>query len=193
MGGIATLSGDGSATVTSSSALTSLFDPKNGAAGEAFAGIQLFKYVSFEGDYAWNRNNVVLVSSGAPAGPDFFREPESITQNAFLGSVLVYFRKQQSRVRPYLSEGTGVVLIHTRLSGNAIVSGNPVLPPATSDHISIALRTLVGIDVRLRGRWCFRYTFGETITRNTLGDQVVPAQHRIPKNFQNLVGVYFQF
>ena len=193
MGGIATLSGDGSAVVTSSSASTSLFDPKNGAAGEVFAGIQSFKYVCFEGDFAWNRNNVVLVSSGVPAAPDFFRQPESITQNVFLGNVLVYFRKRDSRVRPYLSEGAGFVLIHTRLSGNGIVSGNPVLPPATSAPTSVALRTLVGIDVRLSGRWCLRYTFGETISRNTLGDQVVPTQHRIPKNFQNLFGVYFEF
>jgi hypothetical protein len=194
MGGIATLSGDASAVVTPSSASTSLFDPKNGGAGEAFAGIQLFKYVSFQADYVWNRNDVFLVStSGSPATPAFFREPESITQNAFLGNVLVYFRKRNSRVRPYLSEGAGVVLIHTHLSSGGTAGGNPVLPPATSDHVSIALRTLVGMDVRVRGSWYFRYTFGETLMRNTLGDQVSPAQHRIPKNFQNLFGVYFQF
>jgi Outer membrane protein beta-barrel domain len=194
LGGIATLSGDGSAVVTPSSASTSLFDPKNGGAGEVFFGIHLLKYVSLQADYVWNRNNVVLVStSGDSSLLNFFRQPESVTQNAFLGNVLVYFRKRGSRVRPYLSEGGGAVRIHTDLSGGAIVEGSPVLPPASSDHTSIALRTSVGIDVRIRGHWYFRYSFGETIARNTLGDQVSPAQHRIPKNFQNLFGFYFQF
>lgn len=194
MGGIATLSGDGSAIVTPSRASTSLFDPKNGGAAEIFAGIHPFEYVSLQADYVWNRNNVVLIStSGEPAVLNFFREPESITQNAFLGNVLVYFRRRSSRIRPYLSEGGGAVLLHSRFSSGAIVEGSPLLPPATSDHASVALRTLVGIDVRLRGRWYFRYSFGETITRNMLGDKVVPAQHRIPKNFQNLFGLYFQF
>jgi Outer membrane protein beta-barrel domain len=193
-GGLATLSGDGSAAVTSSSASTSLFDPKNGPAAEIFAGIHLFKYVSFQADYAWNRNNVFLVSTSGDSGMlDYFREPESVAQNAFLGNVLVYFRNRESRVRPYLSEGVGAVLIHGHLSGGGILGGNLALPPSTSDHASIALRTLVGIDVRLRGPWFFRYTFGETLTRNTLGNQVSPAQHRIPKNFQNLFGVYYRF
>ncbi|MDE3178039.1 MAG: outer membrane beta-barrel protein [Acidobacteriota bacterium] len=193
IGGIATLSGDGSAVVTRSAASTSLFDPKNGGAGEVFAGIHLFEYVSFEADYGWNRNNAILVStSSAPGATSFFRGPESITQNSFLGNVSVYFRKRGSRVRPYLSEGAGAVLIHSRLSGGAIVEGSPALPPAASSHASVALRTLTGIDVRLRGPWYFRYSFGETITRNALGNQVSPSQHRIPKNFQNLFGFYLQ-
>lgn len=194
MGGIATLSGDGSAVITPSSASTSLFDPKNGGAGGAFVGIHLFKYVSFQADYIWNRNNVAFVSTSGDTGSlNFFRGPESVTQNLFLGNVLIYFRKQGSRIRPYLSEGGGAVLVHSRLSAGAIVEGSPVLPPTTADHASVALRTSVGIDVRLRGPWYFRYSFGETITRNTLGDQVSPPQHRVPKNFQNLFAVYFQF
>jgi hypothetical protein len=193
MGGLATLSGDASAVIAPSSASTSLFDPKNGGAGAIFAGIHSFEYVSFQADYIWNRNNVALVStSGQGTALSFFREPESITQQAFLGNVLVYFRHRQSHVRPYLSEGAGGVLIDSRLSGGTIVGGNPALPPGKSDHVSIALRTLVGMDVRLGGRWSFRYTFGETLTRNTFGSQFSPAEHRIPKNFQNLFGVFFR-
>lgn len=194
MGGIATLSGDGSAVIKSSSAATSLLDPSDGPAGEIFAGIHLFQYVSFQADYVWNRNNVVLVStSGTPGMLSFLRQPAVITQDAFLGSVLVYFRQRASRIRPYLSEGVGVVLIHSRSSGGAIVEGSPVRPPDTSNHASVALRTSVGIDIQLPGPWHVRYSFGQTINRNTLGRQVSPALHRVPENFQSLLGVYLQF
>jgi hypothetical protein len=194
MGGVATLSGDGSAIVTPSSASTSLFDPDNGGAADIFAGVHLFEYVSFQADYVYNRNNAVVVSTSVePSEMNFFRQPESITQNAFLANVLVYFRRRDSRIRPYLAEGGGAVLLHSRLSGKATVGGIVVLPPSTSDHASIALRTSVGLDLRLFGPWYFRYSFGETITRNMLGDQVVPTQHRIPKNFQSLFGIYVRF
>ena len=153
----------------------------------------MFTYLRLQADYVWNRNDVVLVSSiNGPGASSFYRLPESVTQNAFLGNALVYFRKRESRIRPYLSEGTGAVLIHSRLSGGGIVSGNPALPPASSDHASIALRTSVGLDVRLRDSWYFRYSFGETITRNTFGAQLSPAEHRIAKNFQSLFGIYFK-
>jgi hypothetical protein len=193
MGGIATLSGDGSAVITSSSASTSLYDPSNGGAASGFFGVHLFNYVSLQADYVWNRNDVVLVSSTTGSGAtSYYRQPESVTQHAFLGNASMYFRKRGSRIRPYLSEGVGDVLIRTRASGERIVVGNPSLPPLSSDRSSIALRTLVGIDVRLRSRWYFRYTFGETLTRNTFGDQLTPPEHRVAKNFQSLFGVYFQ-
>jgi len=193
MGGIATLSGDANAVITSTSASTSSYDPSNGAAASAFIGAHIFNYIGVQADYVWNRNDVVLVSSiNSRGASSFYRLPESVTQNAFLGNALVYFRKRESRIRPYLSEGVGAVFIHSRLSGNGIISGNPVLPPASSDHASIALRTSVGLDVRLRSSWYFRYSFGETITRNTFGDQLSPPEHRVAKNFQSLFGVYFK-
>jgi len=192
MGGVATLSGDGNALITPTSAATSLYDPSNGGAAAAFAGIHLSNYVSFQVDYVWNRNGVVLTAtSSGPCAHSFYKQPQSVTQHAFLANALVYFRRRDNRIRPYLSEGIGAVLIHSRLSGRAIVAGNPVLPSAASDRASIALRTSVGLDVRLRGPWYFRYSFGETLTRNTFGDQLSPPEHRIPKNFQNLFGIYF--
>lgn len=194
MGGFATLSGDGSAVITPSSASTSLFDPQNGAVGEVLVGTHLFRYLSFEGDYIWNRNPVTLVSTTQAAGvSSYYRQLEDVTQNAILANVLIYFRKRGDTIRPYLSEGFGGVSIHNTLSGEATAVGSPTLPPAKSDHASIALRTLVGMDVRMRNRWYGRYSFGETIDRNTFGDRISPPQHRIPKNFQNLFGVYFEF
>jgi Outer membrane protein beta-barrel domain len=194
MGGLATLSGDGSAVVTSQSASTSLFSPMNGGAADLFFGVHLFNYVSLQAEYGWNRNDVVLVSSsGSPGALSFYRQPQKLTQNAFLANVLVYFRKRGSRIRPYLSEGVGGVLIHSRSSGGGVSGGNPAPLPGSSDHASAALRTSVGLDVRLPRSWFFRYSFGETLTRNTFGDQLSPPEHRIPKNFQNLFGVYYQF
>jgi len=158
-----------------------------------FVGVHLFDYVGFQADYVWNRNDVVLVSSNSGASAtSFYRLPESVTQNGFLGNGLVYFRKRGSRIRPYLSEGVGAVLIHNRLSAGGIVVGNPALPPASSDRASIALRTSVGLDLRFRDAWHFRYSFGETITRNTFGEQLSPPEHRIAKNFQSLFGIYFK-
>jgi len=193
MGGVATLSGDGNAVITSTSASSSLYDPMNGGAAEVFAGINLFNYLSFQGDYVWNRNRVVLTSnSSSPGVLNFYREPEAVTQNAVLGNALVYFRKRGSRLRPYLSEGAGAVFIHSRFSGAGVVGGNPVLPPASSNQTSPALRTSVGLDIQLKGPWHFRFSFGETITRNTFGNQLSPPEKRIPKNFQNLFGIYYQ-
>jgi len=193
MGGIATLSGDANAVITPTSASTSSYDPSNGGAASAFIGAHIFNYISVQADYVWNRNDVVLVSSNSGAGgTSFYRLPESVTQNGFLGNALVYFRKRESRIRPYLSEGVGAVLIHNRLSAGGIVAGNPSLPPASSDRASIALRTSVGLDLRFRDAWHFRYSFGETITRNTFGEQLSPPEHRIAKNFQSLFGIYFK-
>src|SRR5215467_11508460 len=135
MAGIATLSGDANAVITPTSASTSLYDPSNGGAASVFLGIHLFTYVSFQADYVWNRNDVVLISSNiGPGATSFYRLPESVTQNGFLGNALVYFRKRESRIRPYLSEGLGAVLINNRLSAGGIVAGNPSLPPASSDR-----------------------------------------------------------
>ena len=103
MGGIATLSGDANAVITASSASTSSYDPSNGGAAEAFIGAHIFDYFSFQADYVWNRNDAVLVSSiNGPGVSSFYRLPETVTQNAFLGNVLIYFRKRESRIRPYL-------------------------------------------------------------------------------------------
>jgi len=193
MGGIATLAGDASAVITSTAASTSSYDPSNGGAASVFAGTHIGNYFSLQADYVWNRNDVVLTSSvNGPGGSSFYHLPESVVQNAFLGNALIYFQKRGSRLRPYLSLGGGAVLIHSRLSGGGIVSGNPALPSASSHHASIAQRTSVGLDVRLGDSWYFRYSFGETIARNTFGDQLSPPEHRIAKNFQSLFGIYLK-
>ena len=193
LGGLATLSGDGRAVVTSTSASTSLYDPDTGAAASLFGGIHLFNYVSVQGNYIWNRNDLTLVSSlSDPAAFSFYQAPASCTQNAFVGDVLVYFRERGSRVRPYVSQGVGFVHIGVRPHGNTLYRGILSLPGA-STSTSLMSRTAVGMDVRLRPGWFFRYTFGENISRNAISAQLSPSGQRLLKNFQNFWGIYKTF
>ena len=194
LGGLATLSGDGRAVVSPSSVGTSLYDPQNGGAASLFFGVHFFKYVSFQGNYLWNRNDVTLVSSLSNSGASsFYQEPVSGTQNGLTGDVLVYFRKRESRIRPYLSEGAGAVHISSRVTGSPLSSGNLLQPPGPSSSTFPATRTSVGLDVRLQPGWYLRYTFGETISHNPISAQLSPAGQRLLKNFQNLFGIYRTF
>jgi hypothetical protein len=194
LGGLATLSGDGRAVVTPTSAATSLYDPQNGGAASLFWGVHFFEYISFQGNYLWNRNEVSLVSSlSSPGAFSFYQEPVSGTQNGLTGDVLIYFRKRENRIRPYLSEGIGAVHLRSRVTGSALTSGNLLEPPGPSSSNFLATRTSVGLDVRLQPGWYFRYTFGETISHNPISAQLSPAGQRLLKNFQNLFGIYRTF
>ena len=192
LGGLATLSGDGSSNVTASSAATSLYDPKNGGAASLFWGWHLFKYVSIQGNYIWNHNDLTLVSTlSNPSG--FYKRPMSSTENAIVGDVLVYFRPRGDRVRPYLSQGGGVLLFRSSFNGSALSSGNLSAPPGNSSSTFPGSRTAVGLDVRVARSWYFRYTFGENISHNPVSAQLSPPGQRLLKNFQNLFGMYRTF
>ena len=193
LGGLATLSGDGRYVVTSTSTATSLYDPGTGGAASFFGGIHLFKYASVQGNYIWNRNDVTLVSSlSNPAAFSFYQRPVRGTQNVFVVDVLVYFRERGSRIRPYLSQGGGFVHISSRPSGNTLSRGDLSIP-GDSASTSLMSRTAVGLDVRLRPGWYFRYTFGENISRNPIASQLSPPGQRLLKNFQNFWGIYRTF
>ena len=193
LGGLATLSGDGRYVVTPTSTATSLYDPGTGSAASFFGGIHLFKYASVQGNYIWNRNDVTLVSSlSNPAAFSFYQRPVRGTQNVFVVDVLVYFRERGSRIRPYLSQGGGLVHIRSRPNGNTLSGGNPSLPGVSASTFPTS-RTAVGLDVRLRPTWFLRYTFGENISRNPVSAQLSPSGQRLLKNFQNLWGIYRTF
>ena len=145
LGGLATLSGDGRSNITASSAATSLYDPQNGGAASLFWGCHVFRYVSIQGNYIWNRNDLTLVSTlSNPATSSFYQQPMSSTENAFIGDVLVYFRPRGDRVRPYLSQGGGVVHVSSRVNGSAVSSGNLLAPPGNSSSTFPGSRTAVG-------------------------------------------------
>lgn len=193
LGGLATLSGDGRSVISPASVAISLYDPQNGGTTSIFAGVHLFNYVSVQGNYIWNRNDVKLVSSlSSPATFSFYQRAVSDTQNAFVGDFLVYFRKRGSRVRPYLSQGFGVVHITSRVSGNTLSQGDLSLPTGLASTF-LTSRTAVGLDFRFRPAWYFRYTFGENISHNPISAELQPPGKRLLKNFQNLWGIYRTF
>ena len=56
--------------------------------------------ISLQGNYIWNRNDLILTSTAAPGpGPNFYQQPRSSRQNAFIADLLVYMRDRRSRVR----------------------------------------------------------------------------------------------
>ncbi|MGH9430132.1 MAG: outer membrane beta-barrel protein [Terriglobia bacterium] len=194
LGGIATLGADGRSIPSPSGSQVSLYKPENGPAMNLFAGWDFSDYVSVQGNYIWNRNNLTLVSTGfGPQGPVAYQELRKSQQNSVIGDVLIYFRKRGSRVRPYLSGGAGAVHLASTSGPLSDVTGSPQLPPQEFSSTNIGLRVAVGMDVRLRKGWAFRYSFSETMSHNPISDELSPPGQRGLKNFQNLFGFVKRF
>ncbi len=194
LGGIATLSADGRSILSPSSSQVSLYKPENGPALNLFAGWDFSDYVSVQGNYIWNRNALTLVSSGFGVnGPDAYQEMRKSQQTSFMGDMLVYFRKRGSRVRPYLSGGTGLVHLGSSAATLSDVTGSPQLPPQKFSSTDIGLRVAVGMDVRIGKGWAFRYSFSETISHNPISYELSPPGQRGLSNFQNLFGFVKHF
>lgn len=196
-GGVAalsTLSADGRSIISSAGSQVSLYKPENGSALDLFFGRYLNDYVSVQGNFIWNANDLTLVSSStSPQGASSYSETRGSSQTTATGDVLVFFRDRRSRLRPYLSVGTGIV--HLRSSERQIefVSGSPVLPPHDFSANNAVLRVAVGIDVKLRRGFYLRYSFSETISTNPISDRLSPPGERGLKNFQNLWGLLKTF
>ncbi len=60
--GIATLAADARSEITSSGADVSLYKPENGPALNIFVGSHVHEYLTVQGNYVWNRNDVTLTS-----------------------------------------------------------------------------------------------------------------------------------
>jgi len=194
LGGIATLSSAGQAAVTASSAAASLYSTRNGAALNVFAGLHLSNYVSLQGNYIWNRNDLILTSTSAPGpGPNFYQQPRSSRQNAFIADLLVYMRDRRSRVRPYLSGGLGAVRLSSSVQGPANSQGVLQVPPQEFTSTFPGFRVAVGMDVRLTPGWFFRYSFSETLSDNPISAEMRPRPNGVLKNFQNLFGIVRTF
>jgi len=98
--GIATLAADARSEITSSGADVSLYKPENGPALNIFVGSHFHEYLTVQGNYVWNRNDVTLTSVRATdSGPSFYDAPRASSQHAFIGDLLVYFRERRSRRR----------------------------------------------------------------------------------------------
>jgi hypothetical protein len=192
--GVSTLSGDARTVTTETSALASLYKPENGPALNLFVGAHLWRFVTVQGNYIWDRNDLRLFSSASvPAGRSvFYEQPRDSSQHAFVADALVYFRALGSGVRPYLGAGLAVIRFRSSAAGPAIVNG--FAPPAGDiESTDVALRSHVGIDFALGRAWSFRYSFSETIGGNPISPHLMPPGERGLANFQNLFGMVRSF
>jgi Outer membrane protein beta-barrel domain len=187
--GISTLSADAQSVTTPATARVSLYKPENGPALNTFVGMHVTRYVSVQGNYVWNRNDLTLVSSlVAPDDHAFYTQRRTSAQHSVVADVLLYFRALDSAVRPYLSTGVGFVHFASDPALPSIANGI-ALPVARTTSTRVALRVAVGIDLSMAGGWSFRYSFSETITGNPVSVRLTPPGERNLANFQNLFGL----
>jgi len=194
VGGIATLSADAGSQQLGQGLNLSSYAPSNGGALDLFAGADVYNYFSLQGDFVWNQNKLRLNSSSSATGA-FYQEDRSSSQKAGIVSLLIYFRRRSSRVRPYVAVGTGIAHLSStteRVVGSGGVPPPP-LPPPEFSWTGPVLRTHVGIDLRLIHRLAFRYSFSETIGHNEISKRLSPPGSRGLANFQNLFGFALRF
>lgn len=182
IGGVSTLSADSIARLDSGTA-ASFYSPENGPALNLAAGLHLNNWISLQANYMWNRNDLTVSEI---AGTASVQQDRRSSQNAGIADALLYFRPLRSRIRPYLSAGSGFVRLRSTAAGPARGELTPVPPQV--DAVKLPLRVAVGIDVMLRSGWGIRYSFSETITTNPLSATLNPPGLRRLANFQNLVG-----
>jgi hypothetical protein len=190
--GVSTLSADGRAVTTMSDASLSMYKPENGPALNAFAGMHLAQYFSVQVNYLWNRNDLLLVSSTVSRqGGGFYEQRRASTQHALVADGLIYFRRLDSRIRPYL--GTGLAFVRFKAHVTGSMSNGLEAPDGDITSTDVALRSHVGIDVALSRHMAFRYSFSETIGGNPISPHLSPPGQRGLANFENLFGVVARF
>lgn len=190
--GVADISADASSVNTSQGPNISLYKPENGPALNLFAGMHLAPYLSVQANYIWNRNELTLNSS-SPDSKSYFEEQRSSSQQALIFDLLVYVRSLNSRIRPYLSFGTGPVRFSSTQEKVTAIEGTPALPPEHFSSVRLAFRSAVGMDFQLTPRTALRYSFSETIRHNDISAQLSPPGQRSLANYQNLIGVVIRF
>jgi outer membrane protein with beta-barrel domain len=194
LGGVSSLSGDARSIVSASSTAFSSYDPKNGGDVSVLLGKHFSDYLSAQTSYTWNENELSLSAGTSGNGSQqAYQETRSSSQQTMLGNVLVYFRARNSRLRPYLSVGTGFVHFASTCESLPQVLGAPTLLPRHFASNLIVLNVPVGMDVNLGRGWAFRYTFSETISSNPISDHLSPSGQHSFKNFQNLFGFVRRF
>jgi len=194
VGGVSTLSADASTALSVGSAATSSYKPENGPTVGAFGGLHWTNYFSVQVDYLWNQNLLTLNSLAASttgANTNLYEQTFRSRQQSAFGSALLYFRSRSSWVRPFLSVGTGVVHLTAEPRSAGTVPG--LSPPGPFTAAEPALHVAVGIDLKFKSGWGFRYSFAETSSSNPISRQLTPAGARMLANFRNLFGVVKYF
>ena len=187
LGGIATISTDATTRLDSPNEV-SLYKPENGLALNLAGGIHLNDWFSLQANYVWNRNDLTITEI---AGPASFEQDRHSSQHAAIADLLLYFRSRRSRIRPYLSVGSGLVWLRTAAAGPILGTLTPA--PPQIDTAKLPLRVAVGIDLLVRHGWGFRYSFSETRTANPISATLEPSGARGLANYQNLFGIVKYF
>jgi hypothetical protein len=194
LGGVSTLSGDARSLLSPDSTAFSSYDPRNGGAVEVLVGRHFSDYFTVQADYIWNGNGLTLTSATFNNGTqEGYQETRNSSQQGVIVDVLVYFRRRDSPLRPFLSVGTGFVHFGSSREQFQQVVGTPDPPSQRFGSNMIALHVPVGIDLNLGKGWIFRYTFSETLSKNPVSDRLSPPGQHSLKNFQNLFGFIRQF
>jgi opacity protein-like surface antigen len=188
VGGLATLSSDSRSQITSQGLSVSAYKPQNGPVLGFLAGIHFNRFLSLQGSYVWNENDLTL-SSTASSSNSFYVETRSSSQKAVVVDVLIYFRNLDSRLRPYLGAGAAIGHFSSDQRSVTALSGTAVLPPRHFSSTRLGLHVPVGIDIAVSRRIAIRYSFGETIRHNDISSQLSPPGSRGLANFQNLFGI----
>jgi hypothetical protein len=191
--GVSALSADARTMTSPVEAAVSLYEPANGPAANLFAGFHVAQYLAIQVNWMWNRNDLTLFSSfTSPQAGGFYEQARSSSQHALVFDGLIYFRRLDSAIRPYL--GTGLSVLHfTSKEGVAFLEQGLMPPPGKLTSTRIGLRSHVGIDVRLSRHIAFRYSFSETISGNPISPSLTPPGKRKLMNFQNLFGFIGRF
>ncbi len=196
VGGIAgssALSANGRHVLTMSDIAVSQYKPETGLAGNLFVGKHLNDWVTVQANYIWNANDLTLVSAQTGSGiSTYYEQPRDSAQHAVVGDLLVYFRARDSGLRPYLSVGGGMLRLASHPNGSVVAVG--AIPPNSelTEHRPV-LRVAVGMDVVAGPKWRVRYSFSESLSRNSISQQLTPPALRRLANFQNLVGLVRTF
>ncbi len=189
LGGLAILSGDAQ-TDFSQGALASSYAARAGAAFNLGVGRHFNDWISVQGNYIWNRNEVTL---SAVAGNGFYAARNRSRQDQFVLDGMLYFRSLASRVRPYLSAGTGAIRLAREQVSIAVSPSGPAPPSAAASAWYPGLRVAVGADLKLWDGWAFRYSFSETLTPNLFSKGLTPPGSKNLMNFQHLFGIVKSF
>jgi hypothetical protein len=89
---------------------------ENGGAVGGLVGAQLSDWFAIQGNYIWNSHELTLSSAEfINAAQQGYQETRRSSQQSIIGDPLVYFRNRDSRFRPYIAVGTG--LVHFSSSG----------------------------------------------------------------------------
>ena len=192
--GVSTLSADGRTVISAGSTAVSLYKPENSFTGQVLAGRHLTEYLSFQGSYGWNSNDLRLTSVQVAGGIEHsYEQTRTARHHSGVAELMVNFRARASSIRPYLSAGIGVAHFHSAEEPTLTSTGAPALPPREFRSTDPCYRVGVGIDLRLMPRLVFRYTFSETLQRNPVSRRLAPSGQRNLANFQNLFGVVWGF